>query len=204
MSLAAIVRDLMRNKSLRARFNVEPDTVIGEYGLDDAARAILLTMNPGVIAPAVPAYMRAEVQAFQVPNGELPACNENFLVEGGGADPQYPTPAPGIFRYRPKTISAAEINAKNVVTFEVVVFGQSFLDAELHLIRQGDNKEAVLTNPFVLGTYRCSIVRAVVSPVQGDNGKFRANDEFTIRIITSPNTANAANHDAGVRLKVLQ
>ena len=45
MSFARIVSDLMTDKNLRRVFNEDPERFIRSYGINDADRAVLLTMN---------------------------------------------------------------------------------------------------------------------------------------------------------------
>jgi len=209
MSFARIVSDLMTDKNLRRVFNEDPERFIRSYGINDADRAVLLTMNLTTIQLLAPNYLQTDLARFKIPEGEFRPISEQFFAEDGGLDPQYPSPAPGIFRYQPHSVSAAVINAKASKSFEVVVFGQSFLDVELHLIRTRDGLEAPQSSFFVVGTFRCTIVRAVFSPVPPDAG-FNAGDIFRVRVIGpgpdpggTPGKTVPKNYDALPLLQVV-
>ncbi len=182
MSFLRIVEDLMTSKKLRAQFNQDPDGFIKEYGLRSQARAVLLTMDWQEIAKKVPPEVRPDVSSFQMQNNEFLPVSEDFFAEDGGLDPQYPSPSPGIFRFRPHAISAA---AKTTKSFELVVFGQSFVDAKLELVRKADGAMAPSAHEFRIGTFRCTILRAIFSPIAAD-GMWKPNDKFEVRVINNP------------------
>jgi hypothetical protein len=192
MALFRLVDDLMRDLSVRKRFNLGPNDVIKEYGLSVRERRLLLTMDPVLIGSNVPPQMQAEVNAYVLPVGDFPPESEDFFAEDGGIDPQYPSPAPGIFRYRtnPLAISAAAINAKASVSFEVVVFGQSLLDTALKLVRVADGHEATIAHFFRIGTFRCSILRAVFSPPAPD-ATWTAGHQYKVTVVNLPGAAPA-------------
>jgi len=185
MGLARIVRDLMRDRHLRKRFNENPNEIMGEYGVSDADRAVLLTMDNNQIAAKMPTHMQVEVQKFKIPDDEFRAVSEDFFVEDGGADPQYPSPAPGVFRFRPQTRSAVVLNAKPVGqrVFELVVFGQSLLDVDLNLVR-ADGAVCSRSNYSVFGTFRCSVLRAVFGP-PGADVAWKGGDQYAVTILNN-------------------
>jgi hypothetical protein len=192
VALFRLVDDMMRDLSVRKRFNLDPNDVIREYGLSVRERRLLLTMDPAVISANVPPQMQQEVNGYQLPVGDFPPESEDFFAEDGGLDPQYPSPAPGIFRYRtnPLAISAAAINAKASVSFEVAVFGQSLLECELKLVRVADGREATITHFFRIGTFRCSILRAVFSPPAPD-ASWTAGHQYKVTVVNLPAAAAA-------------
>ncbi len=223
MALFKLIDDLMRDRPLRRRFGVEPREVMSEYGLSKRERRILLTMDPGEIAAKVPAEMRDEVNAFQLPPGEFPPASDDFLSEGGGLDPQYPSPAPGIFRYRinppflyakdttttPPTIlrgfSADLVNTTASGSIELTVFGQSFVDTEysqLKLVRvkPNDGAEAAITHFHIMGTFRNSILRAVFN---APSGTWTAGQQYEVTVVNLQNTPLAKPIKAKPLLTVL-
>jgi hypothetical protein len=187
--LFSIINDLIREPEVRQRFNRDPKKVIREYKLDVAANAdqleALLSMDKTTIGDKLSDLFRNQ---YQMIPGEFPPPNENFLAEDGGIDPMYPSPKPGTFRVRPWRVSATEVNAKPVKAFELVVYGQSFVQVDLRLRRISDSQVAKLSfaiPPF--GTFRGSILRAVVSPPQGE-AQFNANDNYHVVVLNLPGT----------------
>lgn len=151
MPLIRLIDDLIRDKQLRRRFVTDPNEVMDEYALKRREKRILLMMDPDEVARFVPAEMRQEIRRFQIPLDEFRAPSDDFMVEGGGTEPQYPSPKPGIFRYRinpafsylpvqvpdpgnpgqmiwvvHRGLSLAIANALSAKAIELTVFGQSF------------------------------------------------------------------------------
>jgi hypothetical protein len=181
-------------------------------------------MDPNEIAPKVPAEMRDEVNAFQIPGDEMLPATDDFMSEGGGLDPQYPSPAPGIFRYRinpaflygkdtstnPPTIlrgfSADLVNATAAGAIELTVFGQSFVDkdyTQLKLVRvkPNDGAEAVPTNYYIFGTFRNSILRAVFNAPGGVG--WTAGHQYEVTVVNLPGMPFAKTMKAKPLLTVL-
>lgn len=213
MSLFKIVDDLMRDATIRKRFVADPRALIAEYNLSNRERRILLTMNKRLVKDYVPQQMHDEVRDFIFSPGEFLPSGDEFLSEFGGLDPQYPTPEPGIFRYRinppfkyevgppvpptnpPTTVvhrgfSLAVVNTSDSKAIELTVFGQSFVDAELQLVRTRDSAQALVTNPMIMGTLRNSIVRGVIyapgSAVPGGALPWTLGDLYQVTIVNNP------------------
>ena len=102
----------------------------------------------------------------------------------------YPSPTPGVFRIKPRRVSAAAINSKPVKTFEFVVYGQSFVSVKLELERMPPKAvaKATLSPPDLFGTFRGSILRTLVSPPAGEL-QFTAGDKFKVIVKNNPGTA---------------
>jgi hypothetical protein len=190
--LLNIVADLMRQPELRQRLNRNPMAVIKEYGLDTAPQnqlAAFLTMNPVEIGRKLQALMgQAEMEP-----GDFPPPSEDFFQKDGGIDPAYPSPRPGIFRIRPRRISVAEITNN---AFEFVVYGQSFVNTKLTLKRTSDGAEANLTHEHLIGTFRGSVLRAVVRP-PGGMGSFSAGEKYRVVVMNNPGAGPPYEEDVG-------
>lgn len=195
MPLKDLVADLIRDKSLRRRFVDDPETVMDEYRLFKRERRILRTMQKAKVKQAVPPEMHDDIDDFDVPPGEFPPLNEDFLVEGGG-ESQYPSPKPAIFRYRinppfaysaggARGISAGVVNSTSSKAIELTVFGQSISDPQLKLTRTAPNPgDAQPTHPYQLGTFRNSIVRAVfTAPVGNATGNWVIGEKYRVTVI---------------------
>ncbi len=217
MPLKDLVADLIRDKSLRRRFVDDPETVMDEYRLFKKERRVLRTMDKGKLKGSLPAEMHDDIDDFNVPPGEFPPASDDFLIEGGGADAQYPSPEPALFRYRinpafaygaggVRGFSLSIVNGTASKAIEVTVFGQSLSDVNLKLIRTlGGAGDAQPTHFFQLGTFRNSIVRAVFSPPPGaPGGNWVLNDEYAVTVINlHRNAALAKTLTAAPVIKVL-
>jgi hypothetical protein len=199
--LLKIVAAMLHDPEVRRRFNERPARVMDEYALTAAEKEALLTMKlPKILAQVqneFPAF-EAEITAATVTPGEFPPPREDFFVEDGGADPMYPSPRPGVHRFKPRRPSANVLNNKVVKAFELVVFGQSLLAVNLTLKRISDGKEARLGILHRFGTYRASILRVVVSPPVNE-ATFTANDQYHVIVTNQPNTASAEDVGPGVQ-----
>ena len=209
MALYRLVDDLMRDAELRQRFSSNPKKVMREYNLNKREKRILLTMDPQVVKNHAPAEMKDVIDSFEWPQNEFPPQNDDFLAEGGGVDPQYPSPMPGIFRYRttplyspikrevqpptvPPTFEVVRGVSKAILdtlgALEVTVWGQSLLDVKLKLVRvkPNDGREALFNDSHhvVMGTFRNSIVRNVFSAP--DQAGWNVGDEYEIQVINNP------------------
>ena len=183
--LLYLVADLMRDPELRQRFNQNPGRVMNDarYGLDASQQDALMTMDKGIIGQAL--YTLFNLYDF--PAGEFQPLSEDFFAEDGGIDPAYPDPKPGIFRFRPLAVSAAAVNTDK--KFEIAVFGQSFhKKSQLALRRTNTPGAAEFSFHHVIGTFRCSTVRAVVTPARvpgapSPEGKFNPGDTFDVVVV---------------------
>lgn len=222
MPLLSIVEDLLRDPELRQRFVAKPIKVMKEYGLKPREREILLTMDETKIKPKVPASMHDEIDDFSFDEDEFLPANGDFTVEGGGLEPNYPSPKPGIFRYRinypfsyvraqepdpanpgqpiwvvRRGFSAALVNTDATSKpIEVTVFGQSFTDVDLQLIRKRvngtDDVRAQISHFCMMGTFRNSMVRAVFMPPVGNSGgSWIAGERYQVRIINQKGADDA-------------
>jgi hypothetical protein len=181
--LLKIVSALLHDAEVRRRFNHDPMSVIKEFGLDAAPEEqleALLTMNPNTIA----AKLQDVVKKGELRKGEFPPPTEDFIAEDG--QPEYPTPQPAVFRFRPREVSAMAVNSKSVHAFELVVYGKSFVDVELSLERvkpvKNPSDYAKLSIPTPLGTFRASVLRTVVSPPASE-AVFKSGDEYRVRVV---------------------
>jgi hypothetical protein len=203
MSLSKIVEELIKDPALRKRFAADPVEVMQEFRLTPRQRGILLSMDPTEVAKSVSKELADELAGFQIPGGEFRPESADFLAEAGGADPQYPSPKPGIFRYRVnppfvydtansrRGVSASQLKSISQNLIELTVFGQSYHEAELKLqTKAAPVKSAVLqTNTFFkLGTFRNTILRAVFGPPGSANDPTKdwvVGDEFQVIVVNT-------------------
>lgn len=178
--LLHLVSDLVRSKELQVRFVGDPVSMLEEYEVLEPDRSTFLTMDIAKITK------RITEQLTNYHPSIFPE-DPDFLAEDGGVDPKYPTPRPGFFRIKPAQIDAAAVNAKPSGSFELLIYGQSFHDAQILIERTSDSKTPALAFEVALGTYRCSLLRAVVGPVAGEQG-FKVGDQFKISVVNQKNS----------------
>jgi hypothetical protein len=194
-----LLADLMRKPELRERFNRDLMGVVAEYGVDTAPAGqleALLTMD----APTIAAKLQSLFQQAAMRPGEFPPPGPDFFSEDGGIDPMYPSPRPGVFRVRPRQVSAAVVNAKPVHAFEFVVYGQSFVNVELKLKRVHPvvGAYARLSVPHLFGTFRGSMLRTIVSPPQGEPN-FTAGNKYQVIVLNQPGTGSEEDVGPGTQ-----
>ena len=185
-ALVRILGDLMHDAQLRQGFNLDPEGVMGRYGLSHAQRSVLMSMNPGTIAAAV----QAEITGFPFPD-EFPVDGENCLPEANAVVPIYPAPRPGVFRLRPRKIAVADIQNG---LFELLVYGQSF-SRDASLVVTHGSAQMNITGEHVFGTFRCSRLRAVVAAQQP--GAYR------VQLKNCPGSANEELFPAPYDLQIV-
>jgi hypothetical protein len=174
-------------------------------------------MDPSVVAPEVAPELGRMLARYQIPGGEFPPASDDFLAEGGGVNPQYPSPAPGIFRYRTnppfayvkrgpndviRALSADMLNNKQPSSIEVTVFGQSYLNAQLKLVRVTDGRDAFRSDHHVLGTFRNSILRAVFIPPGGGGTLWANGEEYQVTVVNLGGTRPADTKVANSKLVI--
>lgn len=187
--LLSLVAELTTKRELRDRFNREPMAVLKEFGLDQAGddqMAVFLTMNVNKIADK----LKQLVGQLEVRPGEFLPTSEDFFTEDGGTVPQYPSPKPGVFRFRPRKVKGGKGK------FEFVVYGQSLVNVKLELKRQSDAATANLDQVHLFGTFRGSVLRTLATP-PGAEVTFTAGDKYQVIVTNLPGTALAMDVGPG-------
>lgn len=157
--LLYLLADLMQDRSLRTRFNRNPDRVMDQYGLPAHAREALVTMNRNHIATMI----QEEFDEWGFPDDGLEAHPED---EGVG--PHYPDPDPAVFATTPRALDRNKPNQwKNRTRRGLRIRGQSFsrnLAVTLQDAQDATYEFPGLGDPIVRGTYRKSHVIVPMPP----------------------------------------
>jgi hypothetical protein len=141
-------------------------------------------MNALAIAKAVelefPTF-RDEVEDAQKKVVPIPPCSEEYRddAEYGpfGDEPRvmYPAPDPHIYRIRPRRVRKSDLKPGKERT-ELVVTGRSLCpDPEpIVLVKRLSDGATWELGTNLFGTFRCSRLRAVLTPRDGDGGEIAA------------------------------